>query len=161
MPTFQQVEPRHAGANALGILIPPGQRTVVILRPRGLDWDLLPARWEGEPSAAPLFSQFAQTEAGRVARRLQAALEQAVAEAKNPVETFGDSLARKFQVWVHTAEYVWIVCRRLPGRPYEPLVFTARGDAESAGRRLQPFFFPAPDANQEYYFNTMNFTRAG
>lgn len=161
MPAFQQVDARRAGANALGILIPPGGQTVVILRPRGLDWDLLPARWEGEPSAAPIFSQFDRDEAERVARRLQRTLEQAVAQASNPVETFGDSLARKFQVWVHTTEFVWIVCRRMPGRPYEPLIFPTRGEAESAGCRLQPFFFPAADAKQEFYFNTQNFTRAG
>jgi hypothetical protein len=161
MPAFRRVDAQRAGSRALGILVPPGPNTVVILRPRSLDWDLLPARWEGEPSAAPVFSQFSREEAPQVARRLQLALEQAVAGATNPVETFGNPLTRQFQVWVHTREFVWIVCRRLPGQPYEPVVFQARDEAESAARHLQPFFFPAPDADQQYYFNTQNFTRAG
>jgi hypothetical protein len=161
MPAFRRVEAHQAGARALGILVPPGPKTVVILRPRSLDWDLLPARWEGEPSAAPVFSHFSRDEAAQAARRLQLALEQAVAAAKNPVETFGNPVTRQFQVWVHTREFVWIVCRRLLGQPYEPMLFPTREDAESAGRLVQPFCFPAPDANQEYYFNTQGFTRAG
>ena len=49
MPAFRRVEPHQAGARALGILVPPGPKTVVILRPRGLDWDLLPRAGRGSP----------------------------------------------------------------------------------------------------------------
>ncbi len=130
MPAFRRVEPHLAGPNALGILVPPGLKTVVILRPRGLDWDLLPARWEGEPALPPVFAQFNADEAAHVARRLPLALEQGVAAGKNPVETFGNPLAGQFQVWLHTRDFVWIVCRRMPGQTYRPLLFTARRDRE-------------------------------
>ena len=159
MPAFRRVDAQHAGPKALGILVPPGVNTLVILRPRGLEWDLLPARWAGEPSIPPVFCQFGREEAALVARRFQQALEQAVLAGKSPVETFGNPLSQHFQVWVHTSEYVWVLCRRLPGQPYEPVVFAGRDEAESAGRRIAPFFSPAPDANQEYYFNTQNFSR--
>jgi hypothetical protein len=75
------------------------------------------------------------------------------------VETFGNPGGREFQVWVRTGEYVWVLCRRLPGEPYEPLLFTSCEEAAGAGRRLTPFFHPAADANQEYYFNTQKFSR--
>jgi hypothetical protein len=157
MPAFRRTDAQRAGAAALGILIPPGLSTFVILRPRGLDWDLLPARWAGEAASAPVFSRFGREEAALVARRLQQALEEAVSAGKNPVETFGNPASQQFQVWVRTEEHVWILCRRRPGQAYEPLVFANQVDAENAGCRLTRFLHPAPDANQEYYFNTQYF----
>ena len=44
MSRFQRVNPSQAGPAALGILLPPGRRTLVLLRPRSLDWDLVPLR---------------------------------------------------------------------------------------------------------------------
>jgi hypothetical protein len=76
------------------------------------------------------------------------------------VETFGSPQGVEFQVWVRAGEYVWILCRRVAGRPYEPLVFASHEEAENTGRRLELFFHPSPDANQEYYFNTQNFITA-
>ena len=64
MSAFRRVEAQHAGGNALGILVPPGARTVVILRARSLGWDLLPAAWNGNPASAPVFSVFGRDEAG-------------------------------------------------------------------------------------------------
>jgi len=157
MPAFRRVDAQRAGASALGILVPPGRKTVVILRPRGLEWDLLPARWAGDAEAAPEFCQFGRDEGALVARRFQQFLEEAVPAGKNPVETFGNRMGQEFQIWVRTREYVWILCRRLPGQPYEPLVFASHEEAENIGRRLESFFHPAQDANQEYYFNTQNF----
>src|SRR5947209_10470669 len=154
MPAFRRVDARNASATAVGILVPPGASTVVVLRPRGLEWDLLPAHWNGDAGAAPRFCQFNRDEAALVARGFPQCLEEALLAGKNPVETFGNPLGREFQVWVRGGNYVWILCRRLPGRPYAPLVFACHEEAESAGRRLDPFFHPGPDANQEYYFNT-------
>jgi hypothetical protein len=159
MPAFRRVDAQRAGASALGILVPPGVKTVVILRPRGLDWDLLPARWNGEAARAPEFCEFGRDEAAQVARRFQQALEAAVQAGIDPVETFGDPARREYQVWVRTGEYVWVLCRRLVGEPYRPLVFADSSEAENAGRRIAPFVHPAPEANQEYYFNTQNFSR--
>jgi len=159
MPAFRRVDAQRAGASALGILVPPGANTLVILRPRGLDWDLLPARWEGDARVPPLFCQFGREEAAQVARRFYRILEEANLAGKNLIETFGNPLGHAFQVWIRTGEYVWVLCRRHPGKAYEPLLFTSQEEAENVGRLLDPFFRPEPDANQEYYFNTQNFTR--
>jgi hypothetical protein len=159
MPAFRRVDAQRAGAAALGILVPLGANTLVILRPRGLEWDLLPARWGGDGGASPVFCQFGREEAAMVARRFQQSLEEAVLAGKDPVETFGDPARQEFQVWVRAGDFVWILCRRMPGQPYQPLTFASNEEAENAGRRIEPFFHPAPDANQEYYFNTQNFTR--
>ena len=157
MPAFRRVDAQRAGPSALGILVPPGRKTVVILRPRGLEWDLLPARWAGDAALPPEFCDFGRDEAAGVARRFQQALEATLRVGTNPVETIGDPAGHDFQVWVRAGDYVWILCRRTPGQPYLPLIFASHEEAQSAGRRIEPFFHPGAD--QEYYFNTQNFSR--
>jgi hypothetical protein len=131
----------------------------VIVRPRGLDWDLLPARWTGDPAAPPIFCQFDREEAALVARQFQQSLEKSVEVGQNPLETFGRGNGQVHQLWVRSGEYVWILCRRRPGKPYEPMVFANQEEALEAVRHIGPLLHPAPDANQEFYFNTQNFTR--
>ncbi|MCI0685609.1 MAG: hypothetical protein L0Y71_26220 [Gemmataceae bacterium] len=157
MPAFRRVEPQHAGPQALGILVPPGARTVVVLRPRSLDWDLLPATWSGDPARAPAFRDFGRDEAAQLARRLQQALEDAAARGVNPVETLGDAQERAFQVWVRAADFFWIPCRKTPAQHYQPLLFADRAAAQQAGEVLARIVWPAADAGQEYYFNTQQF----
>jgi hypothetical protein len=41
MSPLRRVFGERSGPTALGILVPPGRRTVLILRPRALAWDLL------------------------------------------------------------------------------------------------------------------------
>src|SRR5207244_3863832 len=144
MPAFRRVSPEHAGATALGILVPPGEKTLVILRPRGLEWDLLPARWGGDAATPPVFCLFAREEAARIARRLRACLEEGVLRGANPVETFGNPLGQEFQVWVRAREHVWILCQRRPGQPYAPIVFASQEEAARAGCRITPFVHPPP-----------------
>ncbi len=157
MPPFRRVEPHQTGATALGILVPPGSRTMVILRPRGLPWDLLPARWDGHVDRAPSFCTFGRDEAARVARRLQRALEQAVEAGANPVQTVGDGRGQSFQVWVRADEFIWVLCARNPGRAYRPVVCADADEARRHAEQLVPILWPAPDAGQEYYFNTQHF----
>jgi hypothetical protein len=154
VPSFRRVEARQAGPAALGILVPPGSRTLVILRPRGLAFDLLPALWDGNESASPAFCTFGRDEAATVARRVPQKLEQA---SDNPVQTVGDSRDESFQVWVRIEPHVWIVCQRAPGSPYRPLVFAERDEARLLAEQLTPIFWPATDAVQEFYFNTQHF----
>ena len=156
MPPFLKVDARRAGGRALGILVPPGSPTLVIVRPRSLPWDLLPARWDGEGGHAPTFCSFGRDEAAGVARRFQKALDEAVAKAINPVQTLGDG--EHFQVWVRTDELVWLVCGRTPGQAYQPAVFATLEEATREAERLAPIVWPAADAGQEFYFNTQNFT---
>jgi hypothetical protein len=157
VPPFRRVETREAGPSALGILVPPGRRTVVILRPRSLAWDLLAALWDGDCETPPVFCTFDRDEAVRVARSLQQALEVWVKVGVNPVETLGDPKGERFGVWLHTDEYVWVLCRRTPGETYQPVVFPTREEARRVAEQLTPIFWPSAGAEQEYYFNTQQF----
>jgi hypothetical protein len=157
MAAFRRAEPQHAGPQALGILVPPGVRTRVIVRPRALSYDLLPALWAGDPAIPPVFCLFDRDEAAQVARRLLQALEDAVLRGVNPVETIGDPGGQSFQVWVRAAELFWIPCRGIAEKEYQPLLFATYAEARTAGEELAGIVWPAADAEQEYYFNTQKF----
>ena len=150
---FSRVDPKMAGPTALGILVPYGVKTLVIVRPRALSWDLLPARWDGDSGHAPQFCAFTRDEASAAARRLVKDLEAATV---NPLQTFGYADAGCLQVWLRTSEFVWIVCRRMQGQAYQPLIFPTQEEASGAAERISPFVWPAADVRQEYYFNTQN-----
>jgi hypothetical protein len=153
MPAFRRVVDHRAGPSALGILVPPGQRTVVILRPRALEWDLLPA--QSEPGAA--FCAFGREEAALLARQVAQALERGAGAGPKAAAVVANPAGAGFLVRVHTLDLFWIVCLRAPGRPYQPHVFPSRDEAQAAFHRLIPFLWPNADADQEYYFNTQNF----
>lgn len=149
---FRRVDPKHASDSAIGILIPFGARTPVILRLRALGIDLLPARWDGDPAHPPTFCVFSRDEAAGVARRLVHSLESA---ATCPVQTFGGSEA--VQIWLRTDELVWIACRSSGGHAYQPLTFATLDDATREAEKIVPLVWPL-DRVQEYYVNTQNFT---
>jgi hypothetical protein len=157
MPPFRRVEDCRASPSALGILVPPGLRTVVILRPRALDWDLLPAR-VGE-GAAIFFSDFDRDEAAGVARQVLRALEREACGETNPVAAMANPAGTGYVVVARPGEYGLIACPRIPGQPYRPMVFATIEEASAAAERLAAVLWPAAEANQEYYFNTQNFTR--
>ena len=152
---FVRVDLKFAGPTALGILIPQGTKTLVIVRPRTLAWDLLPARWDGDHSQAPKFCAFTRDEAANVARRLIQTLETAVSNGVCPVETFGADAC--CQIWLRSDEFVWIVCRRVTGQAYQPMIFVGREDAVREAEALAKIVWPAAEMRQEYYFNTQNF----
>jgi hypothetical protein len=160
MPPFRRVEDRRAGPTALGILVPPGLRTLVILRPRALEWDLLPLR-PGEGEAAADFCAFGRDEAAGVARRVQRALEQAAQGAADPVLAAARASGDGYWVVVRAGEWSWAACRRLPGQPYRVNVFASLECAREAAGRLARFLCPQADAAQEYYFNTQHFGGEG
>jgi hypothetical protein len=155
---FIRVEPQHAGPNALGILVPPGTKTLVIVRPRALERDLLPARWDGDAAHPPLFCRFTRDEAASVARRFVKAIEAAVTGGINPLESFGDAQRQCLQIWLRTDEFVWIVCKRTQGQVVQPIVLATPEEAAEEAVRLAVILWPASDVNQEYYFNTQNFS---
>jgi hypothetical protein len=145
---FQRVEDARAGPTALGILVPPGPRTVVILRPRALEWDLLAV----DPARG--FCQFGRDEAAGVARGVLRALEQtAVSRSELRAVSVGG-----FHATVHIGEQAWIVCRRRPGKPYEPWAFSSIEVAAQTMDQVLSVLCPAGPAVQEYYFNTQNFS---
>jgi hypothetical protein len=155
---FTRVDAKHAGPAALGILVPQGAKTLVIVRPRALPWDLLAARWDGDRGRAPQFCVFTRDEAASAARRLVQALESAIAAGVNPLESFGDERGESVQVWLRTDEFVWIVCRRTQGQAYQPVMFATHEEAAIAAERLAGHVWPVAETRQEYYFNTQNFS---
>src|SRR4051794_6878894 len=100
---LRRVDVRQAGADALGILVPHGTRTLVILRPRMLAWDLLPVRWNGDPASPPTFCTFTREDAARVARQLGQYLEACDSAGTHAIETLGRDGA--FQIWLRGDEH--------------------------------------------------------
>jgi hypothetical protein len=142
MGSFRKVEGEKAGSEALGILIPPAKRTFVILRPRALPWDAVLCR--GPDDLA--FADLAHDEASAAAQGLYRALRTGAR-----VEALGDGRLR-----VTAGGFALLVCPRLPGRPYAPLV-CGSGEATAIGQRVAEVVCPAGE--QEVYFNTRFFER--
>ncbi len=153
---LRRVDARMANGTAIGILVPPGARTFVVVRPRGMTWDLLPVRWDGNPAVPPSFASFDRDEAAVVARRLAKALEDRDLGGECPLETLG--YERAFQVWLREGELNWLLCERVPGQAYRPLVFPTLVAAQAAANLLMPLVHPGPHRVQDYYFNTQNFS---
>jgi hypothetical protein len=89
---------------------------------------------------------------------LQRALEEAVAAEANPLEAVA-ATDGGYHVWLRGGEFAWVACERRPGHPYQPASFADLAAAQEVVRRLAEVLWPRGDANQEYYFNTQNFTR--
>jgi hypothetical protein len=151
MPVFRRVSDHQAGPAALGILVPPGRRTRVILRPRSLNWDLLPVRVREQS----VFCEFGREEAALLARQIHETLEQAEGDQQIQAQAAADG----YRLCAAVGEYLWMVCGRVPGQTYRPVLFATLEEADSAARRIAAVLWPGPDTEQEVYFNTQNFTR--
>ncbi len=154
---LRRVEPKFAGPSAMGVLVPMGANTIVVVRPRALAWDLLPARWDGDASVPPRFCSFSRDQAAKMARRFIADLEAARKSNRDPVETFGNVESGELQIWVRLEEVVWIACNRQAGQAYKPATFATSADAIQAAMQIRQIVHPALDEEQEYYFNTQSF----
>jgi hypothetical protein len=153
---LRRVDARLANATAFGILVPPGARTFVVVRPRDIVWDLLPVRWNGDSAVAPKFASFSRDEAAAAARHLAKSLEDRDLAGQCPLETFGRNSI--YQVWLSGGDLRWLLCERVPDRAYRPLVFESLDAAQAAAARLRPLVHPGPERVQEYYFNTQHFS---
>jgi hypothetical protein len=151
MCAFRRVEAEQAGPSALGLLIPPSRRTVLILRPRLLAWDLVLAQPGGG------FRDMNREEAEHVACQVAAVLEEACGFVE-PVYSLdqGGSWLR-----VRIGSYAMTVCARIPGQPYRPLLFAGAEAVRGAVEALTNLLHPPADVEQELYLNTRNFTRPG
>jgi hypothetical protein len=155
MSVFRRVEGNQAGPQALGILLPPGRRTLVIVRPRGLDWDLLPLN--PNENGGPRFWEAARIEAQDVAQRLYRALEQSATDGLIRVEALPSSDGAGYEVRASVGTFVLVVCARVPGQPYQPHVFASLDGALEAVDGLTPVLNPTAANEQEVYLNTRNF----
>jgi hypothetical protein len=153
MCAFRRVEDERAGPAALGILVPPGRRTFVILRPRALAWDLLLLR----EADGTVFRDLSHDEAAMEAQRLYRGLEAWSAGGPGAVETVP---AEGGGLWlrVRVAAFTLLACPRTPGQPYRPLVLTD-AEALAAARGLAEVLCPPAGVEQELYFNGRHFTR--
>jgi hypothetical protein len=155
MGSFRRVDGGQAGPRALGILVPPGRRTFLILRPRGLPWDLVLLR---DPDA-PSFRQLAHDEASFAAQGVYRALRESPAGGR--VEVVADAQSAGHWVRATVGAFALGACPRVPGQPYQPLVCAEPEPARAAARALAEVLGPPEGAEQEVYFNTRFFERTG
>ena len=145
----------RAGPAAIGLLIPPGQPTVVILRPRSLPWDLLCVHLDNE---AIRFREFAREEAEAVAESLGAALELTDSSKNHRIETAPAPGSPGQCIRVALGRYHLIVCPRVPGQSYRPMVWATAEDASKAATALNHSLVPNAGETREIYFNSRHFT---
>jgi hypothetical protein len=155
MSSFRRIEGEEAGPAALGILVPPGRRTFLILRPRSLSWDLLLVR----PDDGSAFQDMTREEATIAAQRVYRALEAWAAGGPGTVEAVPSPEGTGFWLRAVVAAYVLLACPREPGKSYRPLALPDAEVAREAARALTAVLCPRDGMEQELYFNGRNFSR--
>jgi hypothetical protein len=157
--SLRRVEARHAGPAALGILLPPGPRTVLILRPRSLPWDLLLVRGgaDGEPGTP--FLHLESEEGPAMAEGLLRALQRWAAGGAGKVEAAHAADGDGFWVQAQVGAFPLIACERRPGQPYRPAPFATPAEAERAAAAVAAALCPADGTGPEVYLNTRHFGR--
>jgi hypothetical protein len=158
MSSLRLVADDRAGPSAIGILAPPARRTILIVRPRSLPFDLLVLAESGGTA----FREFEREQAGRAAEALFDTL--ADWSASNPLRvectpTAGTASPDSFQLRVHVGPFHLLACDRRPGQPYVALAFADLAAARATADRLTRLLCPPPGNDQEVYLNTRNFQR--
>ncbi len=154
MPVFERVDHNQAGPNALGILIPPGQRTILILRPKSLSYDFLAIKADDVNAEMPTFCNFDRDEAAELARNLKGTLE---AASEDLVTVHDNPWGDGYVAWVSCAELLWIPCHRRPGKPYQGALFPSEAEAEEVATVMRKCFCPPEGETGQVYFNTQHF----
>jgi hypothetical protein len=157
MSPLRRVFAERAGPSALGILVPPGRRTVVILRPRALAWDLLLARPSEQSATGAAFGEMDREGAAAAADAVCRALEDWAGGGAGSVELLP---ARQggHHVWAALGAFAFVACPRQPGQPYRPAAFADGDDARAAATAIAAVLCPPAGAQQEVYFNTHKFS---
>jgi hypothetical protein len=150
MSRFIQVEDRAAGPGALGILVPPGRQTLVILRPRALPWDLVLTK----DAASLNFREIFREEAGRAVDAIQQAL-------VNADECDVSAQQAETGAWIRCrlGRFHFLACQRLSGQPYQPYLFVDAEQVKRTTADLRAILLPSPDCVQEIYCNTRHFEK--
>ncbi len=112
---LRRVEDQRAGPSALGILVPPGRRTFLIVRPRSLPWDLLLSRAD----AAGAFLELHPDEANALAQELYHALNN-WSGAAGRIEEIASPDGFGFWVRVSVGPFALLACGRAPDGPIVP-----------------------------------------
>lgn len=157
MTALRRVFGDKAGPNALGILVPPGARTTLIIRPRALPWDLLPIA----PSEDVIrFCDFSAAEAEAAAEAFARTLEEQVTRGDSVCQTIPAPGSPGFCVRAVVGTFHLIACPRLVGQPYRPMVWDAFDVASDAAALVKNLFCPPAGTRQEIYFNSRHFARS-
>jgi hypothetical protein len=157
MSPLRRVDARDAGPNAVGILLPPGNRTVLIVRPRSVPWDLLLVRsGEGGEPGTP-FLHLEREEAEAMAEGLCRALGRWATGAPGTVDAAPAPDGEGFWVQAEVGAFPLIACQRRPGQPYRPAMFPTIAEAETSATGITAALCPGTEL--EVYFNTRHFER--
>ena len=148
---LRRVEDADAAPDAVGILVPPGKRTVVIIRPRALIWDLLLTDECRLHTGLP-FRELCQEEAEEAACEIFDALDAWFSGGPGGMETQPSPAGEGYWVRARVGPFALLACLRIPGQPYRPLQW-------KAAATLATVLFPSDDREQEIYFNTRHFMR--
>ena len=151
---LRRVEAHRAGPSALGILAPPGGRTILILRPRSLSWDLLLLR----PDSTHAFLELPRADAERLGQEMYRTLRQWSEDASGYIEEVACPDGG-FWVRVRIGPFALLLCDRRPGLPYRPLAFPDVETALSAAAQLRYILRPPANVEQEVYLNTIHFSQ--
>ncbi len=149
MGAFRRVEDAQAGPTALGILIPPSRRTFLILRPRSLSFDLLCLHQPDETR----FRELSHDEASAAAHQLYRALNAWAAGGVGGIEVVAGPDGGNW-LRVRVGPLFLIACARVPGKPYQPLLFADADAGPATVADLTAILCPATGVEQELYFNT-------
>lgn len=155
----RRVEASRAGPAALGILLPPGPRTVLILRPRLVPWDLLLVRGGAGGEVGTPFLHLEPEEGQAMAEGLLRALERWAAGGPGKVDAAYAPDGAGYWVQAEVGAFPLIACERRPGQPYRPAAFAAVEEAEAAAAAIAAALCPPPGTGLEVYLNTRHFGR--
>jgi hypothetical protein len=156
MMSLRRVEASRAGPGALGVLLPSGPRTVLILRPRPVPWDLLLVRGGAGEAGTP-FLHLEREEGQAVAEGLLRALERWAAGGSGKVEAAFAPDGVGYWVQAEVGAFPLIACERRPGQPYRPAAFDTPADAERAAAAVVAALCPPGGTGLEVYLNTRHF----
>ena len=155
-----RVEANRAGPAALGILLPPGPRTVLILRPRALPWDLLLVRGGAGGETGTPFLHLDPDEGQAVAEGVLRALERWSAGGPGKVEAAFAPDGAGYWVQAEIGAFPLIACERRGGQPYRPAAFATVAAAEEATTAIIAALRPSGDDGVQVYLNTRHFSSA-
>jgi hypothetical protein len=153
---LRRVFANRAGPNAIGLLIPPGPRTVVIMRPRSLPWDFLCIHSDTDTIR---FRESAREEAEAVAESLGEALEKDGMGANDKIETMQAPGSPGWCLRIALGRFQLMACPRLSGESYRPMVWATVEEALEAASALRQSLYPDNGATREIYFNSRHFAR--
>ncbi len=132
--SLRRVDARQAGPTALGILLPPAARTVLIVRPRALPWDLLLVRAGTDGESGTPFLHLEPEEGQAMAEGMLRALERWSTDRPGKVEVAFAADGAGYWVQVEVGAFPLIACERRPGQPYRPAAFATANEC----KRRQP-----------------------